>query len=512
MAEEVCLEGYICPHCMEDQGSMTGLQQHFEDVHSQKRSFTTLFRERESPSFVKGLIGKAREKFTSSSSFSQSKSLKASIDYSTEEENTSMSIDSSSAGVPSTNPSGISNYCWEPQEIGSSRCFMNLYRPLRDKYVDQLTVETNKVLIRLGKMMSMKTATISSPSEKKMRKLEMEVVQWQSDKDGKYCAICSKKLLLASKHHCRLCGFVICGGCSMFLPMPIAMLLEKTNKQCLDEQACKGALRKAKEQAREMNGKSDNAVRLCTSCNAIIDKRIQRLESVHTRPRLSLLYASICDMMREVDVMLPKYESMVSGIFEGKIEHTSDEAKRMRFSILQLYESIDIKSKKVMALLETPVNSGSDAGAEEIEYSPRQLRLHKGVRSFSVKYLQERIACLPNVPSDAEIAKIRKKREEERVMSKSFRQSDKSLEANPSKPRSQSHLLSTGWVASSTDNTALEDVEEDPYILQLRLLRGYLSQAEKEGREDEVLTLTQEVNMLLSEIDKRGSSSYKSNN
>ena len=486
---------------------MVGLQQHFEDVHSQKRSFTTLFRERESSSFVKGLIGIAREKFTTSSSFSQNKSLNNSLDVPTDGEVTGVS-----SGVPTTNPSGMNKNYWDHQEIGATRCFMNQYRPLRDRHVDKLTVETNQVLIRLGKMTSMKTATISSPSEKKMRKMEMEVVQWQSDKEGRFCAICSKKLLLTSKHHCRLCGYVICSGCSLFLPMPIAVLLEKTNKQCLDEQACKRALRRAKEQASELDGKLDNAVRLCVKCNAIVNKRIQRLESVYTRPRLSLLYLSICDMMKEVDVMLPQYENIVSGLVEGRVEHSSEEAKRMRFSILQLYESIDAKSKKVLALVETPVSRGTDGGAEETEHSPRQLRLHKGVRSFAVKYLQERISCLPNVPSDAEIAKIRKKRDEERGMLKPVRQTDRGLEGktNPAKPRSQSHLLSTGWVASSRDNSALEDAEEDPYMVQLRLLRGYLSQAEKEGREDEVLTLTTEVNLLLSEIEKRGRSSSTS--
>ena len=505
MADEVSLEGYICPHCMENQGSMVGLQQHFEDVHSQKRSFTTLFRERESSSFVKGLIGIAREKFTTSSGFSQNKSLNNNLDVPTDE------ITSVTSEVPTNNPSGINKNYWDRQEIGGTRCFMNQYRPLRDKHVDKLTVETNQVLIRLGKMTSMKTATISSPSEKKMRKMEMEVVQWQSDKDGRFCAICFKKLLLTSKHHCRLCGFVICSRCSLFLPMPIAVLLEKTNKQCLDELACKRALRRAKEQASELDGRFDNAVRLCVKCNAIVDKRIQRLESVHTRSRLSLLYLSICDMMKEVDVMLPQYENIVSGLVEGRVEHSSEEAKRMRFSILQLYESIDVKSKKVLALVETPVSRGTD-GTGETEYSPRQLRLHKGVRSFAVKYLQERISCLPNVPSDAEIAKIRKKRVEERGMLKPIRQTDKGLEGKPNsaKPRSQSHLLNTGWVASSQDNSVLEDAEEDPYMVQLRLLRGYLSQAEKEGREDEVLTLTTEVNMLLCEIEKRHRSSSNS--
>ena len=500
MSDEVSLEGYICPHCMENQGSMTGLQQHFEEVHSQKRSFTTLFKERESSSFMKGIIGKAKEKFTTSSNFSQNKSVNMSMECISDEREPIVNL---CTQVQSSNPSGINKYCWEPQEIGSSRCFMSQYKPMRDRYVDQLTVETNQVLIRLGKITSMKTATVSSPSDKKMRKMEMEVVQWQSDRDGKYCAICTKKLLMTSKHHCRLCGLVICNKCSMFLPMPMAMLLEKTNKQCLDEQACRRALRIAKEQANELsvNGKLENALRLCMKCNAIIEKRIHRLKSVHTRPKLSLLYVSICDMMKEVDNLLPMYEGIVSGILEGKVEHTSDEAKRIRFSILQLYESIDAKSKKALALIET---SGGTGGAE-VEPSARQMKLHKGVRSFAVKYLQERIACLPNVPSDAEIARIRKQREEARRLSKSCKLTEKPIEVNihPTKPRSQSHLLNTGWIASSRDNTALVDTEEDPYVVQLRLLRGFLSQAEKEGRADEVATLTQEVNMLLTEIGRR---------
>ena len=499
MAEEASLEGFICPYCMENKGSAVGLQQHYEEFHSQKRSLTTLFRDRDSS--FKRLIGKAKYKFTSSSSHSPSRG--SSLDYSSEE-GSKYTVDASAF-----NPSGINTQFWEEQHIGQSKSFFQEFRSLRDKHVDKLTVETNKVLIRLEKITRVKTSTVCSPSDKKMRKLEMDIVPWQSDKDGKICAMCFKKLIIASKHHCRLCGMVICKECSRFLPMPIALLLERTSKHVLDEAETRKALRIAKEKANELiqNGNLDNALRICTRCNDVIEKRMARIDSAHSRSRLILLYHTMRDVMNQVDALFPKYETMVSGLLEGKIELSREEAKQLRFSILQLTESIDIKSKKVMALVQKPVSvSGTDT--ETAEISPRQMRLHKGVRSFAVKYLQERITCLPNVPSDSEVLRARREREEEhRVLTRRKTELLPDTRGNsPHKPRSQSHLLSTGWVASPPI-APLVEADEDPYRTQLRILRGFLSQAEAEGREDEIQTLRREVELLMVEIERRDGSS-----
>ena len=44
---------------------------------------------------------------------------------------------------------------------------------------------------------------------------EYSDVGWVIDEDSNNCMICSKEFwLFLSKHHCRLCGNIICGDCS----------------------------------------------------------------------------------------------------------------------------------------------------------------------------------------------------------------------------------------------------------------------------------------------------------
>ena len=49
------------------------------------------------------------------------------------------------------------------------------------------------------------------------------MVPWVADDDAKLCFICKKSFTIARrKHHCRLCGLLICGKCSEFLPLSSA--------------------------------------------------------------------------------------------------------------------------------------------------------------------------------------------------------------------------------------------------------------------------------------------------
>ena len=49
------------------------------------------------------------------------------------------------------------------------------------------------------------------------------MVPWTPDDDAKLCFRCKKSFKIARrKHHCRLCGQVICGECSEFLSLSIA--------------------------------------------------------------------------------------------------------------------------------------------------------------------------------------------------------------------------------------------------------------------------------------------------
>ena len=48
---------------------------------------------------------------------------------------------------------------------------------------------------------------------------EQKVVPWAEDTSAKTCSTCGKGFnLTRRRHHCRLCGGIMCDRCSEFLP------------------------------------------------------------------------------------------------------------------------------------------------------------------------------------------------------------------------------------------------------------------------------------------------------
>ncbi|XP_006819477.1 rabenosyn-5-like, partial [Saccoglossus kowalevskii] len=107
---------------------------------------------------------------------------------------------------------------------------------MRSTRIDWFVVETNKLLIRLEKLLSYESSVMDPMKKNMFEKLEKlldsqsldptnkrkafekSIVPWAPDEDVKYCPTCGDKFSLAKrKHHCRLCGSIMCGRCSDYL-------------------------------------------------------------------------------------------------------------------------------------------------------------------------------------------------------------------------------------------------------------------------------------------------------
>ena len=98
------------------------------------------------------------------------------------------------------------------------------FRKLRNNRMDYYAAETNKLIIRLDKIIS------CLPNEAgKRREHEQNVVAWVNDEDVKLCPQCARTFnLFRRKHHCRVCGTVQCHECSQFLLLSFARELQFT--------------------------------------------------------------------------------------------------------------------------------------------------------------------------------------------------------------------------------------------------------------------------------------------
>ena len=119
--------------------------------------------------------------------------------------------------------------------LGIHRSWKSDFMKERDQFVNANAVDTNNLIIRLDKL-------INDCTDESLRKgikdvdhislnygfnsdFEKDTVPW-TDNTVTACQSCSAKFHLARrKHHCRLCGNVICKDCSQFLPFVVARML-----------------------------------------------------------------------------------------------------------------------------------------------------------------------------------------------------------------------------------------------------------------------------------------------
>jgi hypothetical protein len=73
------------------------------------------------------------------------------------------------------------------------------------------------------------------PNASSLLDYEKQVVEWQADDSIGSCKECGKEFsnFLQRKHHCRLCGLIMCANCSRFLPVRVSRHLVNNTRICV---------------------------------------------------------------------------------------------------------------------------------------------------------------------------------------------------------------------------------------------------------------------------------------
>jgi len=112
-----------------------------------------------------------------------------------------------------------------------SQCRSHLptFRKERSTKIERFGAESNRLKIRLLKLLQgVKTETDGTIDQAYLestdfRTHEQSVVSWISEKLVSQCPFCGKKFTpFRRKHHCRLCGYVLCDPCSKCLNLSSA--------------------------------------------------------------------------------------------------------------------------------------------------------------------------------------------------------------------------------------------------------------------------------------------------
>ncbi|KAG5279500.1 hypothetical protein AALO_G00078440 [Alosa alosa] len=490
-------EGFLCPLCLKDLQSFYQLQDHYEEEHSGE--------ERHVRGQIKSLVQKAKK--------AKDKLLKRDG-----EERNETSYESFYYG-------GVDPYMWEPQELGATRSHVDFFKKHRAERIDHYVVEVNKRIIRLEKLTSFDRTNMDAG---KIRALEKSVVSWVNDSDVPFCPDCGGKFNIRNRrHHCRLCGSIMCRKCMEFVTLPLAYKLTSGTREALSAPAGspgqkessgsgvavvpslsrRGSISSLSSVSSVLEERDDDRIRCCHHCMDTLLKRQEKLEEKDHVPDIVKLYEKLRLCMDKVNEKAPEYIRMAESLNAGETTYNLDTAGGLRMEVQKYYELIDALSKRIMTL----------GVKEEPQPHPKTLQLQRMVRYSATLFVQEKLLGLMSLPTKDKYEELKEKRREEQerrlqqerqaALENQKRRSelDRTRPAPntngeaPASARSPRMTKAVGWLPSSD---ALHTRQlDDPLLQQIDNIQSFLRQARAAGRTDEATVLEENLRQLQDEYD-----------
>ncbi|XP_053173554.1 rabenosyn-5 [Scomber japonicus] len=499
-------EGFLCPLCLKDLQSFYQLQDHYEEEHSGD--------DRHVRGQLKSLVQKAIK--------AKDKLLKRDG----EDRPDTGSYESFYYG-------GVDPYMWEPQELGATRSHLDFFKKHRAARIDHYVIEVNKLIIRLEKLTSFDR--INSDAAK-IRAIEKSVVSWVNDSDVPFCPDCGNKFNMRNRrHHCRLCGSIMCRKCMDFVPIPLAQKLISGTREALCVPGSpgqsqspptgggsssgggmgsrRGSISSLSSVTSMLEEKDDEKIRCCHHCMDTLLKRQQKLEEKDHMPDIVKLYERLRMCMEKVDEKAPEYIRMAESLNAGETTYSLDKAGGLRLEVQKYYELIDALSKRILTL----------GIKDDPPPHPKTLQLQKMVRYTATLFVQEKLLGLMSLPTKDKYEQLKEKRkqeqekrlQQERLASQEALKRRQEAEKNRPSASTNGELLQApraprmtkagGWLPSS-DSTNVRSELEDPLLQQIENIQSFLRQAREAKRADEVAMLEENLSQLQDEYDQQQTS------
>ncbi|KAJ8370886.1 hypothetical protein SKAU_G00109140 [Synaphobranchus kaupii] len=494
-------EGFLCPLCLKDLQSFYQLQDHYEEEHAGE--------DRHVRGQLKNLVQKAIK--------AKDKLLKRDG----EDRADGSSYESFYYG-------GVDPYMWEPQELGATRSHLESFKKHRAARIDHYVIEVNKLIIRLEKLTSFdRTSTDAA----KIRAIEKSVVSWVSDSDVPFCPDCGNKFNIRNRrHHCRLCGSIMCRKCMEFVPLPLAHKLTTGTREALCAPGSpgqsqsqyasaggsapgsrRGSISSLSSVSSMLEEKDDDRVRCCRHCMDTLLRRQQKLEEKDHVPNIVKLYERLRLCMDKVDEKAPEYIKMAESLNSGETTYNLEHTNGLRMEVQKYYELIDALSKKILTL----------GMKEEPQPHPKTLQLQRMVRYTATLFVQEKLLGLMSLPTKEKYEELKEKRKQEQekrlqqerqaALEAQKRRSEieksrsvASTNGEAVQPPKPTMTKAAGWLPSSSVLHTREF--QDPLLQQIDNIQSFIQQARAAQRTDEVAMLEENLRQLQDEYDQQQTS------
>lgn len=479
-------EGFLCPLCLKDLQAFQQLRAHYEEEHSGE--------DRDVRGQLRSLVQKAKR--------AKKKLLKREDDR---------TDSGSQERYESFSYGGIDPYMWEPQEVGAMRSHLSSFKKYRAARIDHYVVEVNKLLIRLEKLTSFDRANTESA---KIRAIEKSVVPWVNDQDVPFCPDCGNKFSMRNRrHHCRLCGSIMCKKCMELISLPLASKLTSASKEDLSSHTSpnaspnsvhgsrRGSISSISSVSSVLDEKDDDQIRCCQHCKDTLLKREQQIDEKEYTPEIVKLYEKLRLCMEKVDQKAPEYVRMAESLNAGETTYSLERANDLRVEIQKAYEFIDALSKKIVSL-------GLN---EEPQPHPKTLQLQRMIRYSATLFVQEKLFGLMSLPTKSQYEELKKRRLHMAALETHRKQEEKQKDLtcrSAGAVNGDATLLKKGAVRKSegwlpTSSISRQSEVADPLLQQIDNITSFIEQAKAANRLDEVRMLQENLRQLQDEYDQQ---------
>ncbi|SPO22470.1 related to vacuolar segregation protein PEP7 [Ustilago trichophora] len=279
------------------------------------------------------------------------------------------------------------------QNLAKKSAFMDLD-------LDELKRDPSSVIWKGGSELWTSFRARGRGEDPAIRQAEQSIVNWQDDAEAKACPICATPFsLTVRKHHCRLCGRVVCAsphltrlawaeqmgpGTGKTLSVEERAALDGKCSGNIVADPVSGRIEEVKEGAGASSSTSPSkGVRICLDCKSIVRKR-QYMMDDEPLPVFMKLYEALMRVQKEIEQSLPEFQEMVLGLqkqdqtaalgssIRANIELQRD-AVQARKQLLANFATYDELAKRIRALpvgdKANSVVGGSDAAQERIQHA-----------------------------------------------------------------------------------------------------------------------------------------------
>ncbi|KAJ7197138.1 FYVE zinc finger-domain-containing protein [Mycena pura] len=210
-----------------------------------------------------------------------------------------------------------------------------------------------------------------------IRSAEQRITPWQEDSAVVKCPLCSTNFhpLTNRKHHCRLCGQIICALpmkrphrpqlCSvLFVVDPKTRIIEEVGEG-VDYGVRKrrmgsvGGAQELQEPAEEE--KFLRGVRICNQCRPVL-LRQQYYQQGMQVPTFAKLYEAFITIEKEIEDSLPQFQELFLSLSHDS--QPTKEASAVRKRLLEAFTQYDSLAKRIRNL---PTTNGRGSSQERVQ-------------------------------------------------------------------------------------------------------------------------------------------------